>query len=242
MKKQRAKILFALAALCGLGTATTARNVLNNQVEPILTKPVLLAQEALPPGDGATSMQTHVVQWPSEMVPAGALPNAAAMQGRVLARPVAAGEPILESAFLPEGREAGLDGLIGKNMRAVSVKVDEFVGVGGFLQPGARVDIMTTAQTTSGSGENTSRRSETTVILENLKVLAVDDRLVRTEGGATEEIKVATLEVDSGQAAVLAHAEHDGRLKLALRGQGDETEGTRPVRMVLGTDVRDVRF
>ncbi|MAE97239.1 MAG: Flp pilus assembly protein CpaB [Deltaproteobacteria bacterium] len=239
---RRAKIFLALAALCGLATTGIARNVIEQQATPIATVPVLMAAEELPLGMATSAAPTRVAQWPRALAPDGVLANAAALQGRVLARTIAAGEPILASALLPEGKGAGMDAVIGAEMRAVSVKVDQVIGVAGFLQPGSRVDVFATRKHSSGSGEERVHESRSRAVLENVRVLAVDERVVRNEGGPDEEIKVVTLEIESAEVAGLATAEQGGRIKLALRGQGDDEETARGVQMLLGTDVHEVRF
>ncbi|MCP5060211.1 MAG: Flp pilus assembly protein CpaB [bacterium] len=239
---RKAKIFLGLAALCGLATTSIARSVLEERAEPVTTVPVLTAAEEIPLGSDSAGAPTRVTQWPKEFAPEGVLANAGALQGRVLARTIAPGEPILESSLLPTGKAAGLDAVIGAQMRAVSIKVDEVIGIAGFLQPGSHVDVLATSKRSSGNGEARVHTNQTRPVLENVRVLAVDERLVRNGGGPEEEIKVVTLEVASGQIANLANAEHGGRIKLALRGQGDEEENARGVQMILGTDVHEVRF
>lgn len=238
----RAKIFLGLAALCGLATTGIARSVIEGRSEPVATVPVLTAAEQLPLGTSTAGAPTRVAQWPRGLAPEGVLSSAAALQGRVLARTIATGEPILESALLPKGRGAGMDAVIGTGMRAVSVKVDDVIGVAGFLQPGSRVDVFVTRKHSSGSGEIRVHQSRSRAVLENVRVLAVDERVVRNDGGPEEQIKVVTLEVGSAQVAALASAELGGRIKLALRGQGDDEANARGVLMVLGTDVHEVRF
>jgi pilus assembly protein CpaB len=115
----------------------------------------------------------------------------------------------------------------------VSVQVDEFVGVAGFVQPGSKVDVLATISNGGGAS-----RSE--AVLQNVRVLAVD---VRTAGGdgTPQAARVVTLEVSPRQAESLVQAEASGKIKLAMRNPKDESH-SRPIQMVLGTDVHDVRF
>jgi pilus assembly protein CpaB len=142
------------------------------------------------------------------------------------------GEPILESSLLPEGSEPGLPSLIGESSRAVSIQVDEFVGVAGFVQPGSKVDVMATLSAGSGS--------RTEAILQNVRVLAVDVRTTQGDG-TPQQARVITLEVSPRQAETLTNAESSGKIKLALRNPKDASQ-SRPIQVVLGTDVHDVRF
>ena len=151
----------------------------------------------------------------------------------MLARDVVPGEPILESSLLPEGSASGLASLIEERSRAVSIQVDEFAGVAGFVQPGSRVDVV--ASGIPGAG---GPRSE--AILQNVKVLAVDVRTTQGDG-TPQPARVVTLEVTPREAEKLSAAENGGRIKLAMRNPKDASK-SRPVQIVLGTDVHDVRY
>ena len=231
MKNRRAFFFLSLAALCGLATASVARR--NGEVAPPGVPVVVAAAPALA-GRVIDQSQLAVVSWPPDTIPQGTVSHPSALADRVLARPVVQGEPILESSLLPVGTAAGLGALIDEGARAVSIKVDEFVGVAGFVQPGSRVDVIATVNNQAGGGQHTE------VILQNLKVLAVDVRIDRNEGSA-EPAHVVTLEVSPQQAPTLTHSESQGAIKLALRNPKNDEEAS-PVQMVLGTDVYDMRF
>ncbi len=231
MKNRRAIFFLSLAALCGLATASVARKA--GDVGPPGV-PVVVASVPGLPGRVIDPSTLKLVSWPAETIPQGAYSHPSALTTRVLARSVVPGEPILESSLLPVGAEAGLGALIDESARAVSIKIDEFIGVAGFVQPGSRVDVIATVNHQAGGSRHTE------VILQNLKVLAVDVRVDRNEGSA-EPAHVVTLEVSPGQASKLTHAENEGSLKLALRNPENDTESP-PVQMVLGTDVYDTRF
>jgi pilus assembly protein CpaB len=230
MQNKRAIIFLGLAALCGLATANAARNFGGDSAPALDTVPVVVATEAAALGTAADGKAT-VVAWPKATVPQGAFQSTNGLADRVLARSIVKGEPILESALLPEGAEAGLDALIPKRLRAVSIEIDEFIGVSGFVQPGSRVDVLATLRSRGEGGG-----SVTSVALDNVPVLAVDSRVERNEGGADREVRVVTLEVTPTQARTLTHAEDQGNIKLALRNPGDNDDA-RPVELVLGTEV-----
>lgn len=232
MRNRRAILFLGLAALSGLATAFVARQAAEQR--PV-GMPVVVASQVATIGQAAELAQLRVVTWPhDEALPQGAFSDPSLLAGRVLARNVVAGELVLESSLLPQGSEAGLGALIGETSRAVSVQVDEFVGVAGFVQPGSKVDVLATI----GSGGNTPARSE--AVLQNVKVLAVDVRTVGGDG-TPQTARVVTLEVSPRQAEALVQAEASGKIKLAMRNPKDESH-SRPVQMVLGTDVHDVRF
>lgn len=245
MKNRRAILFLGLAGVCGLLTATAARDLLAsgsaNAAPGAPTVAVVVAGEPAPLGQAADAAKPELAEYPQGLAPAGAFASVDQLQGRVLARSLAKGEPILESALLPQGAEAGLASLIAETSRAVSVKVDEFIGVAGFVQPGSRVDVIGTFTPAASGNEQSTSNKVTQVVIQNVRVLAVDDRVEHGKGEAQKEIKVVTLEVSPRQAQALMHADQEGAIKLALRNPKDESV-SRPVQVVLGTAVQDVRF
>ena len=239
MKNRRAILFLTLSAMCGLLTAFAAPSLLQSPAPAGEGKvPVVVAGDAATLGTEVQNAQPKVAHWPAEVVPAGAFQDLTQLQGRVLARSLVKGEATLESALLPAGAAAGLDSLIDESARAVSVQVDQFIGVAGFVQPGSRVDVLSTFRPVGG--DDSRANSVTRAVLQNVRVLAVNTRLERS-GEASQEVQVATLEVSPEEAQVLAHAEAQGPIKLALRNPKDEGQ-SRPAQLVLGTDVHDVRF
>jgi pilus assembly protein CpaB len=133
---------------------------------------------------------------------------------------------VLESALLPAGSEGGLGAIIAPSYRAVSVKVDNVIGVAGFVKPGARVDVLATLRRV----DTEKALPYSKVILQDVKVLAVDQQLEQANQADATIVSVATLEVDPAGAERLIYAAHEGRLQLALRTPGDsETVATRSV-------------
>jgi len=231
MLNRRTLVLLGLAGMSGLATAFAARQAAD-QVPTGM--PVVVASQAAALGQTTELALPKLVTWPAEeALPQGAFSDPGALAGRVLARSVVPGEPILESSLLPEGSESGLGALIGETSRAVSIQVDEFVGVAGFVQPGSRVDVL-------ASGNGAGPAPTAAAILQNVRVLAVDVRTTQGDG-TPQQARVVTLEVSPRQAEALTAAEHAGKLKLAMRNPKDESK-SRPVQVVLGTDVQDVRF
>jgi pilus assembly protein CpaB len=230
MLNRRTLVLLGLAGISGLATAFVARQAADQQPTGM---PVVVAAQAAALGQTTELAMPKLVTWPpDEALPQGAFTDTGALAGRVLARSVVPGEPILESSLLPEGSESGLGALIGETSRAVSIQVDEFVGVAGFVQPGSRVDVLAP----SSNGPAPSAQA----ILQNVRVLAVDVRVAPGDG-TPQQARVVTLEVSPRQAEALTAAEQSGKLKLAMRNPKDESN-SRPVQVVLGTDVQDVRF
>jgi pilus assembly protein CpaB len=107
--------------------------------------------------------------------------------------------------------------VIDAESRAVSVKVDPIIGVAGFVNPGTRVDVLATLR-------NLATRDKvpyTKVVLQDVRVLAIDQQMEEAQNGEPELVSVVTLEVTPLEAEKLAYSAHEGRLQLALRGPGD---------------------
>jgi len=222
MQNRRTTIFFALAIVFGIAAATLAQRMLNQPAPPapqaaIETKTVLVARLDINKGSALSATHLDTVEWPVSLVPKGTFSGKDAVEGRVLRHSLAAGEPIFEFALLAKGSEAGLGSVISHNLRAVSVKVDAIIGVAGFVTPGSRVDILATFRQT-GSG---SKNSISKVILQNVPVLAIDQKMEEVKNGEPELVSVVTLEVTPEQAEQLTYSAHEGRLQLALRSPAD---------------------
>jgi pilus assembly protein CpaB len=245
MKNRRAVLLFGLAMLFALGAAFTARQVLQTQNAgteqvTIETVPVVVARVDLEAGASLRVEQLELIDWPKQYALAGINSSGESLDSRVLKRPISAGEPVLASALVPEGSQAGLVSVIDEQRRAVSVKVDPVIGVAGFVAPGSRVDVLATLQRVDGK----RRQSYSKVILQDVSVLAVDQKMETATSGDPELVSVVTLSVTPVNAQKLIYSAHEGRLQLALRGPGDsEVVKTKSVTAVdlLGERRRKVR-
>ncbi len=225
MRNQRSLWTLAVAVLCGVAAVIAVQRYLAARTpDAVETVTVVTASRSLTAGSAIAAGDLVVVDWPKERVPAGVRTGSDGLEGRVLRRAIADGEPIFEAALLPEGAAAGLLGVISPDHRAVSVKVDAVIGIAGFVKPGARVDVLATLR--KGNGDPFSK-----VILQDVRVLAIDDTLEEANGGDPQVVNVVTVEVEPKQAEHLILAAHEGRLQLALRKQGDgEIVSTRAVR------------
>jgi pilus assembly protein CpaB len=231
MLNKRALLFLAIAALLGLGAVFTARNWLESRLSslapgPLETVPVVIARVSVPVGSTLLPNQLDTAQWPRSHTPEGVFSSKDAASGRVVRRPLAKGELLLEPALLPEGAAAGLVSVIQPEMRAVSVKVDAVIGVAGFVKPGARVDVIATLRRI----DLKQKLPYTKVVLQDVRVLAIDQKLEEAQNGEAKLVSVVTLEVDPKQAERLTYISHEGRLQLALRNPGDhasvETKST----------------
>ncbi|UCF69390.1 MAG: Flp pilus assembly protein CpaB, partial [Acidobacteriota bacterium] len=196
MKNQRALILFALAIGSGIAAALLVQHILDEQ-QPTLaevqidTTSVVVAKADLPLAAMLIAQQLETVEWPTAFLPIGSFSDPKVLKGRVLRRALAKGEAVQELSLLPEGSAGGLASVIEENSRAVSVKVDPIVGVAGFVTPGSRVDVLATLRRLDWS----SKQPYAKVVLQNVKVLAIDQKLEEVDNGDPQLVSVVTLEV-----------------------------------------------
>ena len=220
MQNRRALLFLILAIALGVGAAFTAKRWLEQQRPqaegPTTTRPVAVMRTDLQVGQVVHSRELATVEWPRAYVPQGASSDPEKLEGRVARRPIAAGEPVLESALLPEGARAGLVSVIDPTRRAVSVKVDPVIGVAGFVVPGSHVDVLVTIVRIDTDGKPVSK-----VILQDVEVLAIDQKLEEAKEGEPQLVQVVTLETSPKDAEKLTHAAHEGQLQLALRNPSD---------------------
>lgn len=221
MQNRRGLLFLGIAALFGLAAVFVARQWMPgpapSQPEPVEMVQVVVARTDLPVASQLTERQLETIDWPRAHLPKGVLKSVEQARGRVLRRPLLAGELLLETALFPQGSEAGLPALISPDRRAMSVKVDSVIGVAGFVKPGARVDVLVTARRV----DLPRAIPYSNVILQDVRVLAVDQTLEQAKSGDAEVVDVVTLEVDPEQAEKLTYASHEGRLQLALRNPTD---------------------
>jgi len=181
---------------------------------------VAVATADIPWGTPLEEKRVRITMYPEDGVPAGHFPDQASLEGRVVLTNLKKNEPILESKLAPiDLKTGGVSAVMDPNKRAMAVKVNEVVGLPGFVQPGDRVDVMATFEDPRGKKSSGGGKAEVTkVVLENTLVLAVDTQMERANGEEKPvPVKVITLEVSMEEAEKLAMAENGGRLRLALR-------------------------
>jgi len=192
------------------------------------TKTVVVAAANLELGRALTPEDVHLVQYPEGSVPAGSFTTADGLMGRGVISPIVQNEPILSAKLASTEAGAGLPPVIPAGMRAVSVRVNDVVGVAGYVLPGTRVDVVATMTPTLQQTDVTSK-----VVLTNVQVLTSGTKIEQDgEKGKPMEVSVVTLLVDPSQAECLALASTEGKIQLALRNPLDSgapaTAGVRP--------------
>jgi pilus assembly protein CpaB len=159
-----------------------------------------------------------VAAWPKASIPTGAYSSAEQLFGKVNRVKIIANEPILESRLSGEG--AGLTVRLEAGKRAMAVRVDEIIGVSGFIVPDDRVDVIVTA-TPPGTDRQDNRVAK--IVLQNKRVLSVAQSTEQKDG-KPQVARSITLEVSPGEAEKLSLASQEGAIVLALRGIGDDSE------------------
>jgi pilus assembly protein CpaB len=183
---------------------------------------VVIAANDIPLGTKIEDKDVKVVSLPAADLPANYLRQKSQVVGRGVVLPIAKGEFVLPIKLAGENAGSGLPSLIPPGMRAVSVRVNEVVGVAGFVQPGTRVDVLLTGNP-AGSGEQ-----QTTTVLENVAVIASGQRLERSAAGEAQMAPVITLLVSPDDAQKLTLASTQGRIQLALRNPLDTKQQELP--------------
>ncbi len=226
MRNRRAIFFLLLSVMSGLAAVIAYYgSVRDTALIPVAeitieTTPVVMAKQDLPTGIAINAEDLEVLEWPSDYVPAGGQYDIEEVTGRIPRRAIGVGEPILEQMLLEDGRQSGLTALIEANHRAMSVRADAVVGVGGFIRPGSRVDVLAQLRTIDREKGSTPYNR---TILQNVRVLAIDQSFERDEGLEPTLASVVTLEVDPGEAQLLSYASAEGTLQLSLRSEVDES-------------------
>ncbi|MGB6193321.1 MAG: Flp pilus assembly protein CpaB [Terracidiphilus sp.] len=153
--------------------------------------------------------------------PQGAITDKKLALGRGVISALVQGEPVVESRLAPIGSGGGLAATIKEGMRACAVRVDEVVGVAGFVTPGMRVDVLVSGVPPGSQGNN--QETETRTILQNIEVLSAGTDIQKDAGGKPQQVQVVNLLVTPEQAQILALAANQMRIQLVLRNPLDTT-------------------
>jgi pilus assembly protein CpaB len=231
----RVFMVFVLAITAGGALAFGTYNFMQHapaRTVTIPTKPVVVAATDLDVGAELTREEIRIIDWPANAVPAGAFSDPKDVVGRGIVLPVIQNEPILPMKLSAIGAGGGLPPAIPPGLRAVSVRVNEVIGVAGYVLPGTRVDVVATVNPSGGNGDITSK-----VVLTNVQVLAAGTKIERdTDKNKPIPVSVVTLLVDPEEAERLTLASTEGKIQLALRNPLDKatpsTHGIRPAALL----------
>jgi pilus assembly protein CpaB len=233
-------LLVAFLALTAGGVLAMATYNYTQKPARIITIPtraVIVAASDLDVGAELKAEDLHVIEWPANAVPKDSFSNPAEVIGRGLIYPVIQNEPLLPNKLSSKEAGAGLPPAIPPGLRAVSVRVNEVIGVAGYVLPGTRVDVVVTVSPSGQSQDMTSK-----VILTNVQVLAAGTKIERdTDKNKPMPVTVVTLLVNPDEAERLTLASSEGKIQLALRNPLDtqivSTHGVRPAALLGMTPV-----
>lgn len=218
MRTTRTWVMLGVAVLAGLLAVLLASKWLNQKSGSGVDK-VAVAATDISLGQRLTPELVQMVDWPKGSVPPGAIRKAAELDGRVLRTNMMRGEPLLESKLAPVGTKGGLSAVIGEGKRAITVRVNDVIGVAGFALPGNYVDIIVNTQRESGDARARDKNISK-IVLERILVLAVAQEVSRDET-KPKVVNAVTLEVTPDQAEKIDLARSVGTLSLVLRNQVD---------------------
>lgn len=232
-------VMIVIAVLIGLVAVVLATRLL--QQASMATTKVVVASRDLDLGMRLAPDMLQTVDWPKTALPKGAssnrddLLNAKTPEGkteaRVLKANIARGEPILESKLAPIGAAGGLAAALEEGMRAITVRVNEIVGVAGFALPGSRVDLLVHTQ-------DEANKPISKIVLESVKVIAIAQE-TQADPNKPKVVSAVTLEVTPEQAEKIDLARSIGTLSLVLRNEMDRnvvvTKGAEKASLLRGT-------
>ena len=236
MARMRVFIVLVLAIGAGSVFAFATYNYVQNmpaKVVSIPTKPVMVAAADLDIGAEITAENVRTINWPANSVPQFAFSEPKDVIGRGIVMPMIQNEPFLPMKLAAKDGGTGLTPAIPPGLRAVSVKVNEVIGVAGYVLPGTHVDVVATVSPTANQADMTTK-----VILTNVEVLAAGTKIERTtDKDKPMPVTVVTMLVDPEQAERLTLASTEGKIQLALRNPLDRltrrsTRGVKPAALL----------
>lgn len=220
MKNMKAFGLLFLALVIGLAAAVYAAGWASQQAN-IASNKVVVAAVDIELGSKMTPQMLMMIDWPSGSVPPGAFKDIKELQERVVKVSVLRGDAVLERKLAPAGTQGGLSAVIAEGKRAMTVRVNDVVGVAGFALPGNYVDVMVNAQQDKGKDKAEEGKQISKTVLEHVLVLAVAQESGRDDT-KPKVVSAVTLELTLEDSEKLDLARSVGTLSLVLRNQVDK--------------------
>ncbi len=220
MRKSAVVLMLGISLLLAMGAALLAMNWLGERVaddEADRDSSVVVADRQIPFGEKLERADLRLMELPPHAIPPGSFDDPEEIVGRVASQSIFAGEIILRERVPEHLGGSALAAVLEHGKRAITVRVDDVLGVAGFLLPGNRVDVVGSQR----SGGNRSVDSET--ILRDIRVLAVDQH-ASPERDSPVIVRAVTLEVTPGQAERLVKATQEGQVQLTLRNPLDQED------------------
>ena len=219
MNRKLLTILLIALSIAGVCAFLVAKIVgaRMSAAKPVVTTKVVAAATDIQRGAvlAAKDLTTTEIQGP---LPKGVLVKPEELVGRGVVSPLYQGEPILESRLAPPGSGGGMASIIPTGMRALAVRVDQVVGVSGFVTPGMRVDVLASG---NPPVEAASQGMVTKTILQNIQVLSAGTDIQKDAEGKPQQVQVVNLLVTPEQAQTLSLASNELKIQLVLRNPLD---------------------
>lgn len=216
MNNTKAVLMLVVALIAGIGAVTLASRWLMQRSAEV--NKIAVATMDINLGQKLNQEMVKLVDWPASSVPTDSFTDSTKLEGRVLKTSLQRGEPLMESKLAPIGTQGGLSAVIAEGKRAITVRVNDVVGVAGFALPGNYVDIIVNTQKESNRSDKDQNISK--IVLEKILVLAVAQEVGRDET-KPKVVNAVTLEVSPEQAEAIDLARSVGTLSLVLRNQVD---------------------
>ncbi|HJV00204.1 MAG TPA: Flp pilus assembly protein CpaB [Burkholderiaceae bacterium] len=218
MRNTRAMIMMLVAIVLAFGAVLVAAQWINKQ-SASNTQKVAVALVDIPLGSRINAEMVRLVDWPAAAMPPGSFNDPKVLDTRVTRTTIQRGEPLMEGKLAPPGTQGGLSAVVAEGKRAITVRVNDVVGVAGFTLPGNYVDILVNTQE-EGARNSVRDPSISKIVLEHILVLAIAQEAGRDDT-KPKVVNAVTLEVTPEQAEKLDLARSVGTLSLALRNQID---------------------
>lgn len=219
MRNTRALTMIGVALFLALAAVVVAAQWIAGQSAGNSNK-VAVALLDISMGARITPELVQMVDWPANSVPPGAATDAKALEGRITRANVQRGEPITEAKLAPAGTQGGLSSVVAEGKRAMTVRVNDVVGVAGFALPGNYVDILVNTQSDSNGDHLAREQAISKIVLERILVLAIAQESSRDDT-KPKVVNAVTLELTPDQVEKLDLARSVGTLSLVLRNQID---------------------
>lgn len=242
MRNKRLILALTGAVVCGLlAVMVVTRYIANVQAFTKDLNNVVVAKVEIPLGAKITVEQLALAPIPNGSAPEGVFRKLEQAVGRVAVTPIGVREPITNLKLAPEGVGAGLPAVIPEGYRAMTVKVDDVVGVSGFVMPGSYVDVVAVILPVNQTAASQGPISK--IVLQNIKVLASGPKIDSpSDQRQPSDVKAVTLQVTPEQAEKLVLAANEGKLQLVMRNYGDQedtkTSGANKASLLGGESVK----
>jgi pilus assembly protein CpaB len=225
MRNRRLILSLSGAIICGLlGVTLVTRYLSNVRAYARDLGEVVVAKAEIPLGEKITAEDLMLLPIPNGSAPEGVFRKVSEVEGRVAVTPIGVREIVTNLKLAPEGTGGGLSAVIPAGYRAMTVKVDDIVGVSGFIMPGSFVDVVAIIVPVQAT-DQAQKGPISKIVLQSIKVLASGPRIDSPENQRTpSDVKAVTLQVTPEQAEKLVLAANEGKLQLVMRNYTDQDD------------------